>query len=74
MTTTSLRPHRRRAAVGAVLAFFLLLTGCTRSQRAEQDGKKGGEALCDLRDADSAEDAEEALSDLQEQISDLART
>ena len=56
-----------------VVSLLLVATGCTRVQRAEQDGKKGGEALCDLREADDAEDAEEALQDLEEQLSDLTR-
>jgi hypothetical protein len=67
--------HGRRGFAAAVALGMLLLvsSGCTRVQRAEQDGRKGGEALCDLRDADDAEDAQEALADLDEQLSDLAR-
>ncbi len=71
-------PHRTRrigATVVALVATFGLLAsvGCTRQQRAEQDGKKAGEALCDFRDADSPEEAQEALADFNEQLDDLAR-
>ena len=65
------RPLVAAAAIAALL--LLVATGCTRSQRAEQDGRKGGEAVCDLRDADDPEEASEALADLQEQLSDLTR-
>jgi hypothetical protein len=68
---TRLRPLVAVAVVASLL--LLLAAGCTRNQRAEQDGKESGEALCELRDADDAEDASEALADLQEQLSDLSR-
>ena len=60
--------------VGLLAALGLLAsTGCTRQQRAEQDGKKAGEALCDVRDADSPEEAQDAIADFNEQLDDLNR-
>jgi DNA-binding transcriptional MerR regulator len=69
------RPRRAGAAAVALVAALGLLAsvGCTRQQRAEQDGKDAGEAVCDVRDADSPEEVQEALDDLNEQLDDLAR-
>ena len=53
-------------------ALVLVATGCSQKYSAERDGKKLGEALCDVRDADSAEDREEALEDVNEELDDLA--
>jgi hypothetical protein len=58
------------AAVGA--AALVLAIGCSEKYSAERDGKKLGEAVCDLRDADSAEEVESATADIDEQLDDLA--
>lgn len=58
------------AAVGALGA--LAMTGCSEKYSAERDGKKLGEAICDLRGADSTDEADAALADINEQIDDLA--
>ena len=70
---TKPRLSTARSLVLVVVSLVLVASGCTRVQRAEQDGKKGGEALCDLREADDAESAAAALEDLEEQLSDLTR-
>lgn len=72
---TTPRPRRAATALVALVAVVGLLAsvGCTRQQRAEQDGKKAGEALCDVRDADSPEEASEAIADFNEQLDDLNR-
>ena len=57
------------AAVGA--AALLFATGCGEKYTAERDGKKLGEAVCDLRDADGADEVEAALADIEEQLDDL---
>ena len=44
---------------------------CSQQYSAERDGKKLGEAVCDLKNADSPEDAQRALDDVNEQIDDL---
>jgi hypothetical protein len=48
-----------------------LLGGCSQKYGAERDGKKLGEALCDLKEADSADAAESALSEINDQISKI---
>jgi hypothetical protein len=49
----------------------LALTGCSEKYSAERDAKKAGEAICDIRDADNADEARNALDDLNEQLDDL---
>ncbi|HKY14486.1 MAG TPA: hypothetical protein VJM33_06140 [Microthrixaceae bacterium] len=53
-------------------ALVLVASGCSQKYSAERDGKKLGEALCDVREAESPEDREEALEDVDEQLDDLA--
>jgi hypothetical protein len=54
------------AVAGVVFA-----AGCGQKYAAERDGKKLGEAICDLRDADDQEDVQEATAEIQEQLDDL---
>ena len=66
MTKTGL-PHplpRRRVVV-------LLAAGCSQKYSAERDGKKLGEAVCDLRDADAPGGRPDGLDDINEQLDDL---
>ena len=63
-----------RTLAVAIAAFglaALALAGCSQKYSAERDAKKAGEAICDIRDADSAEEAQNALDDLNEQLDDL---
>lgn len=55
----------------AVAVVALLAAGCSQKYSAERDGKKLGEAVCDLRNASSREDAESALKEINEQLDDL---
>jgi hypothetical protein len=71
MMTT--RSAVRATALAAALV-LVLLSGCTRNQRAERDGKEAGEAVCDVRDADDAAEADEARADALEELGDLADT
>jgi hypothetical protein len=48
-----------------------LTAGCSQKYSAERDGKKVGDAVCDLRDATTPEDAQAALDDLDNQLNDL---
>jgi hypothetical protein len=50
---------------------FLFAAGCSQKYSAERDGKKLGEAICDLRDADSQAEAQEAVAEINEQLDDL---
>jgi hypothetical protein len=60
----------RGAAV--VVLVVIALAGCSQRYGAEQDGRKAGEAVCDLRDATTQSERDEATSDLKEQFDDLA--
>ena len=53
------------------LGAVVLATGCSQKYSAERDGKNLGEAICDLRDAESQEEATDALEDIDEQLNDL---
>lgn len=55
----------------AALAVVLLASGCSQKYSAERDGKKLGQAVCDLRNATTAEDAQSALDDVNDQLNDL---
>lgn len=55
----------------ALLALVGLSTGCSQKYSAERDGKKVGKAICDVRDADNADDAKAAVADAQKQLDDL---
>jgi hypothetical protein len=58
-------------AVIAAASLVLFASGCGQKYSAERDGKKLGQAVCDLRDADTQEDAESALTDINAQLEDL---
>ena len=58
-------------ALTAAAALLLVAAGCSEKYSAERDGKKLGEAVCDLRDADSQEEVQEARDDINEQLDDL---
>jgi hypothetical protein len=62
-----------RAIAAGLTAGALLFAaaGCSQKYTAERDGKKLGEAVCDLRDADTEEAAQEALADARAQLDDL---
>jgi ABC-type phosphate/phosphonate transport system substrate-binding protein len=57
--------------VASAIVLLAGVSGCSGKYAAERDGKKLGEAVCDLRDADSQEDAAAALDDVKEQLSDM---
>ena len=57
--------------VAATVAVVVLAGGCSQKYSAERDGKKLGEAVCDLRGASSPEEAESALAEINEQLDDL---
>ena len=55
----------------AVVVVVLLAAGCSQKYSAERDGKKLGQAVCDLRNASSKEDVESAFNDINNQLNDL---
>jgi len=63
-----------RRVTGIVVALVLLvgLAACA-GFRVERDGRKTGDAICDLKDASSSGDAQKALQDAQRWIDKAAR-
>jgi uncharacterized protein YicC (UPF0701 family) len=59
--------------VAVTVAAFGLLAACAQTLRAERDGRDVGQSICDVRDADTAEEAAAALEDLEAEIDDLAQ-
>jgi hypothetical protein len=66
------RRHPLARTLGLVAGAALLLGACAQTLRAERDGRDVGRAVCDVRDADSAEEAADALADLESELDDLA--
>jgi hypothetical protein len=54
-------------------AAILGSAGCGQRLTAERDGKKIGQGICDLRNAGSVEDAQDARNDIAKQLDDLNR-
>ena len=71
ITTRARRRHVPAIAFVAALA-VLAAPACARKYRSENDGQDVGEAICDVRDADTAEEAQSALSDLNEELDDIS--
>ena len=71
-------PHGRRSLLlraGALAAIAVIaLPACGRKFQAERDGKDVGEAVCDVRGADTPEEAKTAVNDLDKQLDDLQST
>jgi hypothetical protein len=55
---------RRAAASLGIVALVMAVSACA-GFRVERDGRKTGDAICDLKDAASASDAQDALADAQ---------
>ena len=74
MSATGRRTHVRRSTVSITLTAIaaLVLLGCGQQYTAERDGQDLGEALCDLKDASTAEEAEAAVADIQSEVDSLA--
>jgi septal ring-binding cell division protein DamX len=64
--------NRHRQLLGVVAVGALLAAGCAE-YRIERNGKDAGEALCDLKDADSQEEVDAAMDDVQKEIDDAQR-
>lgn len=64
MPAMTTRRSRRVPVVAAVLATAVLVAGCA-GFRVERDGRRTGDALCDLKGATSAQEAQQALADAQ---------
>jgi hypothetical protein len=63
--------HRRLLAI-AGLGILVLAPACAQKYQAERDGKDAGEAYCDVRQADTAEEAAAAVEDLNNELDEIA--
>lgn len=61
----------RTLTAAALLGVVVVGAGCSQKYAAERDGKQLGEAICDLRDAETAEGAADALAEINHQLDDL---
>ena len=59
-------------SIAVAVAFAVVLGGCSQKYSAERDGKKLGQAVCDLREATDADEAKSATEEIDNQIGDLA--
>jgi len=66
------RPTRRLVRIIPVVLLVIGLAACA-GFRVERDGRKTGDAICDLKSASSASDAQSALADAQRWL-DKAKT
>ena len=64
--------NRRLLIAVAAIASISVVAGCSQKYSAERDGKKLGEAVCDLREATTQEAADEALDEINDQLDDLS--
>jgi hypothetical protein len=67
------RAARRVGVVGSIAVASLLLVACGGEIRAERQGKQFGEEVCDVREADSADDAQRQLDQARREMNDLGR-
>jgi hypothetical protein len=58
--------------LGAIAVGVLLVSGCGEI-RAERQGKQFGEAVCDVKEADSTDDAQRQVEQAQREMNDLQR-
>jgi hypothetical protein len=66
-----MKMHKIIFATVASISVIALASGCSQKYSAERDGKNLGQAVCDLRNADSAEAADSAKQEIDEQLADL---
>jgi hypothetical protein len=65
--------RRHLSAVAFVAALAVLATpACARKYRSENDGQDVGEAICDVRDAGTPEEAQSAIAELNEELDDIS--
>lgn len=61
----------KRVIIATVAVLGVLGAGCGQKYAAERDGKDLGEAVCDLRGAETQEEVAAALAELEEQLDEL---
>ena len=62
----------RRIAGAIGLSLVLVLTGCA-GVRSERQGKQVGKSICDLKDADDADEAQKQIDKISEDFADARR-
>jgi peptidoglycan hydrolase CwlO-like protein len=63
----------RVALIGLLLLVPTVLVACGGERRAERQGKQFGDAVCDVRESDSVDEAERQLRQAERQAEDLYR-
>ena len=66
--------QRRLIATGCGLALLVGATAGCAGFRVERDGRKTGDAICDVKNASNADDAKSALADVQKWTEKAVRT
>jgi len=61
------------AVVAAVAVGIVLLGACGTEIRAERKGKQAGQAICDVKTADNADDAQRQAQQAQRKLNDVSR-
>ena len=64
--------RRSNLSLMIVAIAALALFGCSQKYSAEKDGKDLGDALCDVRNASTTDEAKSALTDVRSEIKSLA--
>jgi hypothetical protein len=68
----SMPSKSRLTLLAAPAVLVLALAGCSQKYSAERDGKKLGEAMCDVRTATNREDVTDATNEIKTQLNDLS--
>jgi peptidoglycan hydrolase CwlO-like protein len=71
MTKQSLK--KRLVAVASVGVIAVALSGCFGTIRAERSGKKAGEAICDVKNSSSVDEAQRNANQAQRKLNDVQR-
>jgi len=61
----------RRLAALALAAGLVLAPACAKKYAAEKDGKDVGQAICDVKNADSKQAAADALAQVEKHLDDV---
>ena len=68
-----IKNKRIAGTIAFVAAGSLLVGACGGEIRAERQGRQFGRAVCDVKDADSVEEAQRQVEQAQRQMNDLQR-
>ena len=71
--TTRIIGRKPLAVIGSAAVAVVLLGGCFGTMRAERTGKQAGEAICDVKTASSADEAQRQANQAQRKLNDVQR-